>query len=165
MLGRSTKRLKDNSMNSKGTSVVYISIAVMKKILISCKNERKKTKLNFNTSSLFFDFHKCKITCLLLLKMLISTSSHQVAGSILSQKPWSCIFCNWSQLGRKIYIFLIFEFTTPCFNSYTFIYWWRVWIPNIIFNQPRAIVAHVNSLWAPSPSWTWLFQYFPPHLL
>ena len=32
-----------NSMNSKGTSVVYISIAVVEKILISCKNKKNET--------------------------------------------------------------------------------------------------------------------------
>ena len=32
---------------------------------------KQKTKLNFNTSSLFFDFLKCKITCFLLLDIYI----------------------------------------------------------------------------------------------
>ena len=31
-------------MNAKGTPVVYISIAVVKKILISCKNEKNETE-------------------------------------------------------------------------------------------------------------------------
>ena len=31
--------------------------------------------------------------------------------SIPSQRPWSCIFRNWSRLGLKMYIFLTLKFT------------------------------------------------------
>ena len=33
-----------------------------------------------------------------------------------SQRPWSCIFRNWSRFSLKMYIFTTLEFTTPYFK-------------------------------------------------
>ena len=42
------------------------------------------------------------------------------AGSIPSQRPWSCIFRNWSRLSLKMYIFTTLEFTTPYFKNFIY---------------------------------------------
>ena len=49
----------------------------------------------------------------------------EVAGSIPSWRPWSCILCNW--LSLKMSIFPTLKFTTPYFNFH---------IPN---SSPRAL--------------------------
>ena len=41
-------------------------------------------------------------------------------GPIPSQRPWSCIFRNWSSLSLKMYIFTTLKFTTPYFNWYIY---------------------------------------------
>ena len=68
----------------------------------------------------------CKLICICFLTtyLLVFLSFHynlfhpkdisapSGAGSILSWKPWSCIFRNWSLLSLTIYIFTTLEFTS-----------------------------------------------------
>ena len=45
----------------------------------------------------------------------VCTVDRALATRDSSPRPWNCIFCNWSQLGLKMYIFL-----TSCFGLANF---------------------------------------------